>query len=179
MLYVSSCQRANDAVNIRSGWAGNAAAVTSAAAAAFSVNFLKSRPTARSKKGPVIHRGPVGNLCDLHAACVIIHAAIPPSTMAGTVASNATAMTERPHKRVPVISSIFSQSYERSRMLLTDFACHWPPRAVATPLAFSASAMSLRVVAPAFCASRVIESTLAAYLSASALTVAMAFLRAA
>jgi hypothetical protein len=52
--------------------------------------------------------------------------------------------------------------YARSRMLLTDFACHWPPRAVATPRVFSAAAISLRDVAPAFCASRMIERTLAA-----------------
>ena len=46
----------------------------------------------------MIHRGPVGNLCNPHAECVIIHAAMPPSTMAGPVASNATAMTARPHR---------------------------------------------------------------------------------
>jgi hypothetical protein len=49
--------------------------------------------------------------------------------------------------------------YARSRVLLTDFACHWPPRAVATPRAFSAAAISLRDVAPAFCASRMMGST--------------------
>src|SRR6266850_2018967 len=36
-----------------------------------------------------------------------------------------------------------------SSMFLTDIACHWPPRAVATPLALSASAIWRNVVAPA------------------------------
>jgi hypothetical protein len=48
----------------------------------------------------------------------------------------------------------------RSRMLLTDFARHRPPRAVATPRAFNAAAMSLNDVAPAFCASRMMGRTL-------------------
>src|SRR4029077_16272455 len=38
-------------------------------------------------------------------------------------------------------------------MLLTDFACHWPPRAVGTPRAFRAAAISLSDVAPGLCAS--------------------------
>jgi hypothetical protein len=42
------------------------------------------------------------------------------------------------------------------------FACQWPPRAVATPRAFIAAAISLRVDAPTFCASRTIGKTLAA-----------------
>ncbi len=88
----------------------------------FQPRFLKSRPPARSKRGPVDHRGPVGNLCNLHAACVIIHAAIPPSTMAGTVASNATAMTATAQNSVPVVSIIFLSSYARSRVLLTGVA---------------------------------------------------------
>jgi len=58
--------------------------------------------------------------------------------------------------------------YARSRTLLTDFACHCPPRAVATPRAFSAAAISRNVVAPAFCASRMIGRTFAANRSASA-----------
>jgi hypothetical protein len=33
-------------------------------------------------------------------------------------------------------------------MLLTDVACHWPLRAVATPLALRASAICHYVVAP-------------------------------
>jgi hypothetical protein len=44
-----------------------------------------------------------------------------------------------------------------------------PRRGVAMPRALSASAISMRVRAPAFCASRMIGSTLAAYLSASTL----------
>jgi hypothetical protein len=47
--------------------------------------------------------------------------------------------------------------YARSRTLLTGFACHCPPRAVATPRAFSAVAISLNVFAPAFWASLMIE----------------------
>jgi hypothetical protein len=69
--------------------------------------------------------------------------------------------------------------YARSRMLATDFAYHCPPRAVATPRAFKADAISLRVAAPAFCASRMIGSTLAANLSASAATASSALLQAA
>ena len=46
-------------------------------------------------------------------------------------------------------------------MFATDFAFHWPPRAVATPRALSAAAISLRDVAPAFCASRMSGRTLA------------------
>jgi hypothetical protein len=57
---------------------------------------------------------------------------------------------------VPVLA------YARSRMFATDFAYHWPPRAVATPRAFKADAISLKVAAPAFCASRMMGSTLAA-----------------
>ena len=60
--------------------------------------------------------------------------------------------------------------YARSRTFATDLAYHCPPRAVATPRAFKADAISLRVVAPAFWASRMIGSTLAANLSASAVT---------
>ena len=59
-----------------------------------------------------------------------------------------------------------------------DFACHWPPRAVAIPRAFSAAAISLRDAAPALCASRIRGSTLAANLSAEAVTVSSALLRA-
>ena len=59
----------------------------------------------------------------------------------------------------------------RSRMFATHFAYHWPPRAVGTPRAFSAAAMSLSVIAPAFCASRMMGKTLAANLSAEAVTV--------
>ena len=55
--------------------------------------------------------------------------------------------------------------YARSRMFATDFACHCPPRAVGTPRAFSAAAISLRDVAPAFCASRMMGRTLAATVS--------------
>jgi hypothetical protein len=55
-------------------------------------------------------------------------------------------------------------------MFATDWAYHCPPRAVAIPRALSASAISLKVRAPAFCASRMIGSTLATYLSASAFT---------
>jgi hypothetical protein len=66
----------------------------------------------------------------------------------------------------------------RSRMFATDFAYHCPPRAVATPRAFKADAISLRVAAPAFCASRMIGSTLAANLSASVVTASSALLRA-
>ena len=50
-------------------------------------------------------------------------------------------------------------------MFATDFACHCPPRAVATPRAFSAAAMSLRDVAPAFWASRMMGRTFAANLA--------------
>src|SRR5882724_1802752 len=63
-------------------------------------------------------------------------------------------------------------------MLLTDFACHCPPRAVATPRAFSAAAIFRRDVAPAFCASRMMGRTLAANLSAEAVTISTALLRA-
>jgi hypothetical protein len=42
----------------------------------------------------------------------------------------------------------------------TDCAYHCPPRAVAIPRALGASAISLKVRAPAFCASRMIGSTL-------------------
>jgi hypothetical protein len=69
-------------------------------------------------------------------------------------------------------------SYARSRMLATDFAYHCPPRAVETPRAFKADAISLQVAAPAFCASRMIGSTLAANLSASVVTASSALLRA-
>jgi hypothetical protein len=41
-------------------------------------------------------------------------------------------------------------SYVRSRMFATDLAYHYPPRAVEMPRALSASAISLRVRAPAF-----------------------------
>jgi hypothetical protein len=71
-----------------------------------------------------------------------------------------------------------SSSYARERMLLTDVTCHCPPRAVATPRAFSAAAISLKVAAPAFCAPRMMASTLAANLSASAVTASSAPLRA-
>src|ERR1700738_4830367 len=63
-------------------------------------------------------------------------------------------------------------------MFATDFACHWPPRAVATPRAFKADAISLKVAAPAFCASRMMGSTLPANLSASVVTASSAPLRA-
>ena len=53
-----------------------------------------------------------------------------------------------------------------------------PPRAVATPRAFNALGMSVRVVAPAFCASLMMGRTLAANLSAEAVTVSIALLRA-
>src|SRR5262245_25961919 len=46
------------------------------------------------------------------------------------------------------------RSYDRLRMFATDCAYHCPPRAVVMPLAFSASAISLRVRAPAFWATR-------------------------
>jgi hypothetical protein len=39
----------------------------------------------------------------------------------------------------------------RASKLLTVIACHFPPRAVATPRAFNASAMVRRDVAPDFC----------------------------
>jgi hypothetical protein len=48
------------------------------------------------------------------------------------------------------------------RRFATDCAYHCPPRAVAIPRALSASAISLSVRAPAFCASRMIGSTFAA-----------------
>jgi hypothetical protein len=69
-------------------------------------------------------------------------------------------------------------SQARSRTFATDFACHCPPRAVATPRAFRADAISLSVLAPAFCASRMIGRTFAANLSASAVTACTALLRA-
>jgi hypothetical protein len=97
----------------------------------------------------------------LQAECAINHAPIPPNTIAGPVASSATASTATAPNSVPVISSIFS-TYARSRMLLTDLACHRPPRAVAMPRAFSASAICRNVVAPAFWASRMMGRTLAA-----------------
>jgi len=53
-------------------------------------------------------------------------------------------------------------------IFLTDDAYHRPPRAVATPRALRASAISLSVVAPAFLISRMIGSTSAAWLSAAA-----------
>ena len=53
-----------------------------------------------------------------------------------------------------VVDSMFLAPYARTRMLLTDLT----PRAVATPRAFSASAMALTVVAPAFGASRMMGS---------------------
>jgi hypothetical protein len=43
---------------------------------------------------------------------------------------------------------------------LTEAACHWPLRGVETPRALRASAMSLRVVAPALRTSRITGSTL-------------------
>ena len=58
------------------------------------------------------------------------------------------------------------------------WAYHCPPRAVAMPRALSASAISRSVRAPAFCASRMIGSTFAAYLSASDFTASTALLRA-
>jgi hypothetical protein len=63
--------------------------------------------------------------------------------------------------KLPVVA------YARSRMFATDFAYHCPPRAVATPRAFKADAISLSVAAPAFFASRMMGNTLAANLSAS------------
>ena len=39
----------------------------------------------------------------------------------------------------------------RASRLLTVIACHLPPRAIATPRAFNASAMARNVVAPARC----------------------------
>lgn len=61
-------------------------------------------------------------------------------------------------------------------MFATDRAYHWPPRAVAMPRAFGASAISRSVRAPAFCASRMIGSTLVAYPSASYFTASTALL---
>jgi len=52
--------------------------------------------------------------------------------------------------------------YALSRMFATLWAYHCPPRAVAIPRAFRASAISLSVRAPAFWASRMIGRTLAA-----------------
>jgi hypothetical protein len=51
-------------------------------------------------------------------------------------------------------------------MFFTEAANHFPPRAVCTPRAFSASVISRSVVAPAFCAARMIGSTLDAWRSA-------------
>ena len=68
------------------------------------------------------HRGPLGFCATLQAECVIIHAAIPPSTKAAPVASKATAMTARAANSVPVVASIFPSSYARSRVLLTGVA---------------------------------------------------------
>jgi len=70
------------------------------------------------------------------------------------------------------------RSYVRSRMFATDLAYQCPPRAVATPRAFKADAISLKGAAPAFCASRMMGSTLATNLSASVVTAASALLRA-
>src|SRR5258706_16485422 len=58
---------------------------------------------------------------------------------------------------------------ERSRMFFTEVANHLPPRAVWTPRALRASAISRSVVAPAFWAARIIGRTLAACRSALAL----------
>jgi hypothetical protein len=101
----------------------------------------------------------------------------PPNSAAVPIASSDTQITARPTKSTPVVANI-RFSYARSSMLLTDVACHWPPRAVATPRAFSAAAISLSVFAPAFCASRMMGSTLAANLSAPAVTASTALLRA-
>src|SRR6476659_6179372 len=65
-------------------------------------------------------------------------------------------------KDTPSSPAAASSLYARSRMFATDLACHCPPRAVGTPRAFSAAAISRNDVAPAFCASRMIGSTLAA-----------------
>src|SRR5450756_139129 len=80
------------------------------------------------------------------------------------------------HERSPACEVL--RAAGRSSTFLTDVACHRPPRAVATPRAFSASATSRRVLAPAFCASLMIGSTLAAYLSALVLITTWAASRA-
>jgi hypothetical protein len=71
-----------------------------------------------------------------------------------------------------------SGGYALARTLLTVIACQRLPRAVGTPRAFSASAMARSDLAPAFCISRMIGSTLAACRSALAATTSTATLRA-
>jgi hypothetical protein len=56
----------------------------------------------------------------------------------------------------------FDRVPNRASRLLTVIACHRPPRAVAIPRAFSASAVARRDLAPAFCIPRMIGSTFAA-----------------
>jgi hypothetical protein len=72
------------------------------------------------------------------------------STSAATSHSNATATTPMDAERteMPTIpgsslgyACVLVDCAARSSMFLTDIACHWPPRAVATPLALSASAI--------------------------------------
>jgi hypothetical protein len=66
----------------------------------------------------------------------------------------------------------------RASRLLTVIACHRPPRAVAIPRAFNASAIARSDVAPAFCISLMIGSTFAACRSALSSMVTAAALRA-
>lgn len=97
-------------------------------------------------------RGPVEKSCAVQVEWAIIHAAIPPSTIAGPVASNATARTATAPISARVISSIPT-----------------PPthaKDVADGLGVPASAICRSVVAPALCASRMMGRTLAAKRSA-------------
>jgi hypothetical protein len=66
----------------------------------------------------------------------------------------------------------------RASTLLTVIGYQRPPRAVCTPRALRASAIAVSVVAPAFLISRMIGSTLAAWLPAAAPMVSKATFRA-
>ena len=84
----------------------------------------------------------------------------------------------------PAVTSIyFSPSCDvrairRSKTFLTDIAYQAPPRGVVMPRAFKASATARKLVAPAFCASRMIGRMFAACWSALALIEATALSRA-
>ena len=96
---------------------------------------------------------------------------MPKSTTAALPLSSDTATTPVAAIHRPMVTGMFAApSQARSSTLLTDVAYHWPPRAVVTLRALSASAICLSVVAPVFSASRIMGRTLAANLSASAPT---------
>ena len=93
--------------------------------------------------------------------------------MAGTVASNATANDrEAAQKSVPVIASTFSSPLRALKDVANGLCMPLAPACRGhTPRIECFSAICLSVVAPAFCASRMMGRTLAAKRSTNALGV--------